>query len=185
MRHRGKGGVALLWHKRISKQVSHAQIDDDRIIAIDVILENNLHLIIICIYMRSSDYCIDYFREYLDKLRDMYLYFSTYSQVVIIGDLNTEIKGGRYAPVCKITSSYREMQNLLHELDVVSLKSHLKCKGPLFTWTGETCNSYVNRSMINHILISNSMLDLVSHCQVHDSHPLNTSDHRPVHASFL
>ena len=55
MRQRGKGGVALLWHKRISKQVSHVQIDDDRIIAIDVILENNLHLIIICIYMPSSD----------------------------------------------------------------------------------------------------------------------------------
>ena len=77
------------------------------------------------------------------------------------------------------------MQKLLHELDVVSLTSHLKCKGPLFTWTGETCNSYVNRYMINHILISNSMLDLVSHCQVHDSHPLNTSDHRPVQASFF
>ena len=50
-----------------------------------------MHFIVICLYLPSCDYAIDCFREYLAKLVDIYSYFSTYSTVILIGDMNVKI----------------------------------------------------------------------------------------------
>ena len=64
---RGKGGVALLWHKRLSHCIRNVDTDDDRIIGIDINLKNNVHIVCFGVYLPSSNYSNELFYEYIDR----------------------------------------------------------------------------------------------------------------------
>ena len=173
---RGKGGVALIWNKNLSQCVSVIDIDDDRIVGIDISLNNNAHLVIFSVYLPSTNYSNDYYSEYITKMSDLFAQYSVYASVIFLGDMNTQIKG----PRCDANKTFRtkEMGIFLQQTEMCSLNVLNSCHGPKYTFSPYTSTD--NRTLIDHILVPVSMVDLFSNCAVLSDHELNTSDHLPV-----
>ena len=110
------------------------------------------------------------------KLSDLYSQYSTYASVVFLGDMNTQIN----CPRC-LTANQSRVQNMydfLHFTQMCSLNVLDSCLGPKYTFSPYTSGR--NRTMIDHIIVSRSMVDMFTNCCVMREHELNTFDHLPV-----
>ena len=63
-----KGGVALMWHRRLDRRVSALNIEDDRIVGIQLETNRNEYIFIFQVYLPCSNYPIIGHTDYLDKL---------------------------------------------------------------------------------------------------------------------
>ncbi|WAR10952.1 hypothetical protein MAR_036028 [Mya arenaria] len=84
----GKGGVALLWHKQLDHVVSPLPIDEDRLI----------------VYLPCSNHTSLIFRDYIDKLYDLWCNYSQWGTVVFLGDFNAKYTAD--SPVTRASHSY-------------------------------------------------------------------------------
>lgn len=50
------------------------------------------------------------------------------------------------------------------------------CKGPSYTYS-----SGENRSFVDYVIVNHDAFRGTSSCSIYDDHPLNTSDHLPIH----
>ena len=66
-----KGGVAIMWNKRLSNLISPLNIEDDRIIGIQVEIAPSQFIFVIQVYIPCRNHPISYFREYIDKVYDI------------------------------------------------------------------------------------------------------------------
>ena len=173
---RGKGGLGILWRKDLSSLVSKLYLDDDRLTGICVHLQNNAKLFIINVYMPSTDYPIELYREYVQKVSDIYEEYNSVGQVLLVGDWNAELSGDRYS--ARSDSQSTELQLLCESLDVTSMCVSSICKGP--TYTFDPFESGKNRSFIDHVLIPCSIFDTVKSCDILMDKPFNSSDHLPI-----
>ena len=86
----GKGGVGFLWHSRLEGHVQPVNVNDDRIAAIKVLLPKET-FIIIQVYLPTFSYPIPLYRDYIDRLMDLYSELSEQGTVIIMGDFNSQI----------------------------------------------------------------------------------------------
>ena len=56
---RGKGGVAIMWNRRLSHCISRIDTNDDRIVGVSL---HGIHLTIFSVYLPSSNYASDFFQ---------------------------------------------------------------------------------------------------------------------------
>ena len=125
---RGKGAVAIMWKKKLACSIKRVNIDDDRLLAIDVRLLNNKHLTIIGAYLPCSVAARDEFCSYTDKLNELISYAVTYSSVIILGDLNTQLNGTRFQ--CHPNFRTINIEAVFDTHDLFSLTSSTICTGP-------------------------------------------------------
>lgn len=92
---RGKGGVAIMWHKRVDHAVSVITMQYDRIIAVGIELENRKFITIIAVYLPATNVSLCDFQESVDLLSSIYQIHSQYSEVFVLGDLNAQLCGPR------------------------------------------------------------------------------------------
>ena len=86
---RGYGGVAVLW--KSSLQVSPVTaVKSDRCVAIQVCL-TNCSLSIINVYLPTSDYPLDIFKEYLHELENTISALQSDGPVMVLGDFNAHL----------------------------------------------------------------------------------------------
>ena len=175
---RGKGGVALLWRKHLSPSISKLNLDDDRILGISISSKSSRNLFIFMVYLPSTSLPNDYFMDYVQKLQDVYDAYSPAGDIIVMGDLNCEIRGNRY-PCARDTVRERAIDNWLKSSALYSVVSDRVCDGPLYTF--DPYDSGQNRSLIDHMVIPYSMEDQVTSCRVVDDDVDNLSDHLPVH----
>lgn len=173
---RGKGGVAILWKKSINSIVSKMYIDDDRISGLCITLSSGARIFLINVYMPSSDYPIEVYRSYVQKVSDLYEEYNSIGEVVLLGDWNAEVDGENYTARDDYQS--RELISMCSNLDIASLCVSYSCSGPRYTF--DPFESGNNRSLIDHILIPKSISDLAESCVIVSDRPYNTSDHLPV-----
>ena len=64
----GKGGVAILWHKRFDKFVFPLSLDDDRIIGIKFEVSANNCIYFFQLYLPCTNHPVEKFRDYFDRL---------------------------------------------------------------------------------------------------------------------
>ena len=172
---RGKGGVALLWKKSILATSIVIQ-DEDRIIGISLKSNSGSIFYIFAVYLPSTNHTINEFTEYVDKLYNLYLEYSSLGTVIFLGDINAEISGTRYN--ARPGNRQQIMNDFLVTTGLYSPVSDTICKGPLNTFS--PYESGLNRSLIDHILVDHSKSDLIQNCNILDDHYLNVSDHLPV-----
>ena len=63
--HRGKGGVAILWNKCLSYCVSNTNLNDDRVIGIDIKIQSDVHIVIFSVYLPCRGMPTDMYKEYI------------------------------------------------------------------------------------------------------------------------
>ena len=156
--------------------IKRVNFDDDRLLAINVRLLNNKHLTIIGAYLPSSVASRDEFCSYIDKLNELISYAATYSSVIILGDLNTQLNGTRFQcpPNCRTIN----IEAVFATHDLFSLTSSTICSGPRYFF--DPYISGANRSLIDHVIISKSQSDIVRSCQILARTDINVSDHLPI-----
>ena len=67
----GKGGVALLWNKRLNSLITPLPFEDDRIIGLQLEISPSFYIYILQVYLPCSNHPIAKFREYIDKLGNL------------------------------------------------------------------------------------------------------------------
>ncbi|MEW8562290.1 MAG: hypothetical protein AB2541_09300, partial [Candidatus Thiodiazotropha sp.] len=85
----GKGGVAILWHKKHENNVYPLNIDDDRIVGIKYEINTTCSIYLIQVYLPCSNHSIENFRDYFDRLQNIIHYYSEKGLVILMGDMNT------------------------------------------------------------------------------------------------
>ena len=174
--HRGQGGVALMYKKKLSSSITTIDIDDDRICGINVKFPDGRIVKIIMVYMPSSNYGIADYSNYIEKLYDIYQsQLNEECECIIMGDFNCELVGHKcnkgLSPRGKILSQFLE--------DTASLSVNLRdiCTGPKYTF--DPLDTHQNTTMIDHILIEACRYSWVKGCKIIDEDD-NPSDHLPV-----
>ena len=87
----GKGGVALLWHRRIDYKITPLSIDDDRIVGLQYEITPSAYVCVFQVYFPCSNHPMARFNDYVNKLSNLLGLYSDKEIVIIMGDLNTSI----------------------------------------------------------------------------------------------
>ena len=86
----GKGGVCLIWHKQYNTYVVPLSIDDDRIVGIQLQTAPGQFMFIFQLYLPCSNNPVNKYREYIDKLDDVWFSYSGSGTVLFMGDVNAQ-----------------------------------------------------------------------------------------------
>ncbi|MCG8048788.1 MAG: reverse transcriptase family protein [Candidatus Thiodiazotropha taylori] len=175
----GKGGVAILWHRRFDSFMYPLSLDDDRIIGVKLEMGTGLCIYFFQVYLPCANHPIEVFKEYFERLQNILYLYAEHGMVVLMGDFNT------YLPEV----SFRDrpdnrsicFQTFLQENNLFSVNTSELCTGANSTFV-----TYDGRheSLIDYILIPIEKYGFVSHCEILDDNVLNVSRHRPVSCSL-
>ncbi|XP_069109187.1 uncharacterized protein [Argopecten irradians] len=171
---RCKGGVALLWRKRLSSRVTAVDSDDDRIAILKLTLNSEV-IFFIQVYFPTTRYGAELYSEYIAKLNDLCSSFLLEGSVVILGDVKARLSGPRMVGY----ENHRGhlLPCILDRNQLYSVTTSSVCKGPLFTYVHSEDGS---SSLIDHIIIQVSKTDFVKECRILGHIFLNVSNHRPI-----
>lgn len=177
----GKGGVCLLWHKRLDNIVEPLQIEppDDRIIGIKVTLSDNEILYVFQVYLPTTRYTVELYQNYIDKLCELSSSYGSLGRVVIMGDFNGHFKGERYFGA--LNPRDRFLQQLLDDCGMFCLTTSSLCTGEQWSYVP---SGYGSPSLIDHIVIPNTAVDTVNDCIILSDEFLEVSNHRPIKFSL-
>lgn len=123
------------------------------------------------VYLPCVNLPIGSYRQYIDKLYDIWHMYSASGTVLFLGDFNAQIDPSsprtRDLLVCK----------LLNDTNLIAVNTLPICKGATFSFV-----SYDNRytTLIDFICAPADFLYCVRACEILDDNCLNVSRHRPV-----
>ncbi|XP_021367214.1 uncharacterized protein LOC110459333 [Mizuhopecten yessoensis] len=169
-----KGGVAIMWYKRFNDRVSVVESDDDRIVIIKLVTDSDI-LYFIQVYLPTSRYGVDIFTDYVEKLDDLCTTFSLEVSVILMGDFNARLSGPRIPNYQNQRG--QSLQRLIDRHQLCALSTADICVGPLHSYVHSEDGS---SSLIDHIIINSSKVDLVWECAVLDRDFLDVPNHRPL-----
>ena len=175
----GKGGVAILWHRKYDRFISRLALDDDRIVGIKYEIDTSSCIYFFQVYLPCVNHSIDVFREYIDRLQNLLSLYSEKGTVVIMGDFNTYLPDVNLRDRVDNRSLY--FNSFLRDNNMFSTNTSELCNGPKSTFV-----TYDGRheSLIDYILVPIEKSRKVLHCEIiHDS-ALNVSRHRPVYCTL-
>ena len=89
--HISKGGVAILWHLKHDRFVTPLIIDDNRIVGIQFEVAPNQFVYILQVYLPCSNHPIEHYRNYIDKLCNLWSLYSENGTVIFMGDFNAKV----------------------------------------------------------------------------------------------
>ena len=167
---RPSGGVAILWHKSLSKCVKPVEINDNRLCAIEVLSENQRKTLIMCCYLpcdsgRINDIGHD-FLKCLDVIQ-MCMAKGDYDEILLGGDLNVDLK--------RNTGNSKYLKQFCSICELEFAWNHLNAQ-PGFTYESYDGSS---SSIIDHFLVSNPVWQNIRNVTVIDD-VRNMSNHNPI-----
>jgi len=170
----GKGGVALLWHHSLDNFIESVPIESDRLIAIRLCLPD-ISVIIIQVYLPSSNLSIDTFKLEVDKLNDVCSTYGATNSIIVMGDFNAKFASTVSTSGLRTRDAYVDSLARAHNLCCATDLD--TCTGPMYTFYPY---SDANPSRIDHILLDESLLPATVECLVASDAPLNVSRHLPI-----
>ena len=117
-----------------------------------------------------------FYNECVDKLFDLYSYYSEFGRVIIAGDLNARYKFKPNSYVQEQKSKI--LTNFIDNTNCIPINQTAKCYGPKYTFEPM-------QSTLDYILIQESCFDIVTNCIVVDNSDCSiASDHLPIITSI-
>ena len=172
----GKGGVAILWHKRLDNMITPLPIEDDHIIGIQFQVHPQLYVFIFQVYLPCTNHSISVFTEYIDKLYNLWYMYSEIGVPIFIGDFNANLLKTR------VDSRVQYLKNFLRDTHCTAVNTLPICRGAKNSFVSyDGCHS----SMIDYVCLPNDYIDCVSECVILDDNSLNVSRHRPICLTLL
>lgn len=155
--------------------VTPLSFDDDRIIGIQVEVQPGYYVFLLQVYIPCKNHPILLFKEYVDKLYNIWSMYSSQGVVIFMGDFNSSCD----TDVNDTRNAY--LHQFLVDTNQISVTSLDICTGAKYSYV-----SYdgLYETLIDHIILPVEKRDLVSQCQIVDDHCLNVSRHRPLLCSL-
>ena len=175
----GKGGVAFLWRKQLDQHITCLDVDDDRIIGIEYKVNTELSMYIFQVYFPCSTHSVNIYREYVDKIVDLYNLYSNSGIVIFMGDFNGHLNSRRFHKSADTRSMC--LEKFLLDYNMVAVNALDLCTG---AHTSFVSYSGTHESLIDHIMIPSWILTSVASCSILDDNAINVSNHRPVVCSL-
>lgn len=171
----GKGGVAILWHRKLDNSVTALSFDDDKIIGIKFEINPLTYVYFFQIYLPCINHSFEIFQDYIDHLNNILGLYSDKGLVVIMGDVNANILSAKFRKDLNNRSRY--VLKFLNENNLVSVNTLDICTGARSSFVSydNTCES-----IIDHILFPIETVHYVYSCEICMGDALNVSRHRPV-----
>ena len=170
-----KGGVALMWKKKYNNKISQLDLDDDRLIGIQLQLQSGLYIFIIQVYLPSANNGMLLYNGYIQKLSDIIHRYSDKGKVIILGDFNAHLQSKNYLKNNDRRS--RVLEEFLTSSNLTAVNTLSTCRGARSSFVSYDGK---NETLIDHIVLPSEMLDLLTDCEILDDCALNVSNHRPV-----
>ena len=178
--HRGQGGIAFIYKRSLQCRITALDIDDDRICGISVSMDSNFVLNVIMVYLPPSNYAINEYKDYIERLYDLHsIYLTDSSDLVLMGDFNCEVPGEKCSRLTKSRGII--LKQFIDDVNYVSVNNSTNCTGPSFTFQPEVDET--RTTLIDHILIEKDNVHKVSKCAIIDDVE-NCSDHLPIYVSI-
>ena len=171
----GKGGVALLWHQNIDKNIEIVQTGSDRAAAVRF-STIDMSIMVIQVYLPTANNSFEYFKEEIDNISHLCAAYSEKSHIVIMGDFNAQVASIDEPETLNRTRDIY-LNKLIQFSNLVIASDSSRCSGAPFTFY-----PYSNGrpSRIDHILMDRSLVHNLQYCHVLPDAPLNVSRHFPV-----
>ena len=177
---KGYNGCALLWKKQINNRITKLPgLGTDRICVAKLKISSNVSCYIIAVYLPHQSCKIASFEDEVSELENVIVECLKDGQVLIIGDENVQLAleyGRRGSP------SQSKHANILMRM---FLKYQITCydlsyaTGPTYTYEKAGIRTY-----IDHVFVSDGLLEYVSDCEVLEDVIENVSDHVPINISL-
>jgi len=171
----GKGGVSIMWRKKYDNLITPLNIDDDRIVGIQLQVSPGQYMFFFQVYLPCSNYSIDMYNDYMYKLYD--LFFTYYDQgfPIFMGDFNANPQKE------KLLGRDKSLSEFVNTCNIVATNMLPICEGPTHTFVSydDSCVS-----CIDYIFVPCEYVDFVTYCEVADDSCLNVSRHRPILCCF-
>ena len=169
----GKGGVALMWHINYDRYITPLSVDDDRIVGVQFQVAPQHYLFIFQLYLPCRNHSISIYKDYIDKLYNLWSMYSINGTVVFMGDFNSNCLRDN-----NINTRDGYFKRFLRDTNFVAVNTLDMCSGAQNTFV-----SYDNRceTLIDYILVPTECTDAILHCEIVDDNCLNVSRHRPVY----
>lgn len=132
-----RGGVALLYRKSRFR-VQEIQVDSPRVVGAEICISDDFTLYCFVVYMPASSRAFEVFSAHVELLETLYSIYSEKGKVLIIGDMNVQIRGPRGNVKENERSTY--FLNFLQRCDLLSVNVQMQCTGPCYTFFPETGN---------------------------------------------
>jgi len=176
-----KGGLAILWNNKISYSITNLNlpVHSDRIMAIRIDSSNSAPIFVINIYLPSTNYTTDQYRECITDWQITLEWLSSEGTVVSCGDFNGQL-GSHWGHRARSQGNDRGrlLGEFLIEHNLFSTITNDICGGPAHTCIPGDAN--LNTSILDHFIIPTDTRHQCLSCYVHEDHALNTSDHLPI-----
>ena len=175
----GKGGVALLWNRKLNSCVTTLDSNSDRIIGIQIKYSQESYMYLFQVYLPSRNHVLDVYKNCVEELENILSMYTDKGIVIIMGDMNAQIFPRTFAS--RIDSRDKFFRDFIEYNNMVSVSSMDIRTGPNSTFVSFDGKS---ESHIDHILVPYEKSDLISSCYIPDDCSLNVSTHRPILCSF-
>ena len=176
---KGYGGIAILWRRHLPVMPITA-IQSDRIIGIQLSLNDSTSLAIIGVYLPSSNHSIPEFSDYLVDLESIISFLQTSGPVLIMGDFNAHL--GNLGCERNHDITYQVGKLLFDVIDrcglYVASQSILAC-GEKYTYA-----QGLYTTTVDYCLIDSGYAHLINSCTTLPPMALNLSDHLPISISL-
>ena len=168
----GKGGIGFVWKKKLNDKIEIIDADDDRITILKLSLTHESYYFIQT-YLPTSSYSHVLFTGYVDKIIDLHSMFSNSEQVIILGDFNACCANDNVN--IKPRDTY--LLNAVLSVNMKILTDCDTCTGPRFSFVPYGSGK---STLIDHIIVPESLCTNVNSCRIVDDSPLNVSRHHPL-----
>ena len=172
----GVGGCGILWKKSLGYKVKRYMNEgSDRICMIEVIIKQQ-HFFIICVYMPHQTCQISHFIPELEILKNILDRYSPKGHCIVLGDWNVNFSEAHGIRCSGNPSLYeKHLLNLARTYNMTIADIGEKGRGETFTFTGGHGTSY-----LDHVLVPDEIMNMVSHCEVLPDCIENVSDHLAI-----
>lgn len=141
----GKAGVSIFYKKSLTFNVIPLEeVQDDRVIGIEMYSSNNSKLFMFCVYMPPANYPNTDYDEYVNMLHAIINSYADVGTVIILGDMN----GENVDFSTNKNPSYRDkcLSKLMYDNDMMSLVYSPNRIGPAYTYL-------TMEKMLDHVII--------------------------------
>ena len=175
----GKGGVCLLWHKKLNNLITPITCNNDRIIGIQLQCSEHNFVYVFQVYLPSTNHSISKYNDVVFHLENIVSQYIDKGIVIVMGDINIDIsaKGNKYQ-----NARCHTVLNLISEFNLIPVNLLDICSG--FDHSNANYNGGTE-SMIDYIFLNADKSDLIESCCIPDDNALNVSSHRPILCKIL
>ena len=169
----GKGGVGLMWKSKYDKYVTPLTLNDDRICGIQYQISRDSFLFLFQVYLPCRNHSIVHFKEYIDKLYDLWYMYSQLGIVIFMGDFNSNLLQRNVEKDTRNSAFSCFLRNT-NLVAVNMLPTTQGARMSFVSYDGQ------HETLLDYILVPVEKADCVLHSEIADDNCLNVSRHRPV-----